>query len=388
MIKIVTIVGARPQFIKASALSRSIRKDFSSELQEILVHTGQHYDANMSEVFFSELELPEPDYRLIIGQETHARQTAQMMTGIESILEKEAPDYVVVYGDTNSTLAGALAAAKMNIPVVHVEAGLRSFNKTMPEEINRIVCDHCSTLLFCPTTTGYINLMNEGIKGKNDYLFSSDNPGVFHCGDIMFDNTLYFMHRAEEKSEFLAIHGLDPGKFILATIHRANNTDQVSRLTSIVRALLEIIDLSGLKVIFPLHPRTLKMLKQQPDQKLLDIIDATEKLIMIPPVSFLEMAALEKNCRMVITDSGGVQKEAYFYSKPTIITRDETEWIEIVKNGCAILAGASQQFIVDGFKHFIHHPPLLYPPLFGDGKAAQFICTELIKHYSSFHQPG
>ncbi|MDP2424685.1 MAG: UDP-N-acetylglucosamine 2-epimerase (non-hydrolyzing) [Bacteroidales bacterium] len=383
MIRIVTIIGARPQFIKAAALSRTIRRQFSKDIDEILVHTGQHYDENMSLVFFHELEIPEPAYNLNIGSASHSKQTARMMVGIEEILKKEDPDYLVVYGDTNSTLAAALVAAKMHIPIVHIEAGLRSFNKSMPEEINRIVCDHCSTLLFSPTRSGYQNLVNEGFREFSTKPFSADNPGIFHCGDVMYDNAIYFSQPDFEETGLPGSPEMKDTSFILATIHRNNNTDDVLRLTSILRAMLEIIKISGLRIVFPIHPRTKKMLDQLPDRELLVQLKLNSLFEMIPPVSFLEMMTLEKTCRMIITDSGGVQKEAYFFNKPCIIARSETEWIEIVENGCAIVADADEQRIVEAFKFFDTQPPLTFPPLFGDGNAAIFICRELINHYIS-----
>ena len=252
MIKIVTIIGARPQIIKAAALSRAIKNNFSNEIEEIIVHTGQHYDQNMSQVFFDELGIPAPNYNLGVGSGKHGEQTAKMIEGIEEILLKENPDYLVVYGDTNSTLAGAIAASKIHIPIVHIEAGLRSFNKAMPEEINRICCDHCSTMLFSPTTTGYKNLINEGFNQENKKPFTIDNPGIYHCGDVMYDNSLYFSSIANSQ------HPIANSQYILCTIHRNNNTDEPERLSAIVRALLRLSKEE--EIIIPLHPRTKKLL--------------------------------------------------------------------------------------------------------------------------------
>ena len=233
MIKIVTVIGARPQIIKAAALSRAIAKEYSGRITEVIVHTGQHYDANMSQIFFEELGIPAPDYNLGVGSGLHGRQTARMIEGLENILLEEKPDFLVLYGDTNSTLAGAIAASKLHIPIAHIEAGLRSFNKTMPEEINRIMCDHASALLFSPTITGYNNLIREGFKTGNSSPFTSDNPAIYHCGDVMYDNTLHFSGLAQKPADVL----ITGEKYILATIHRDNNTDNPERLSAIFSAL-------------------------------------------------------------------------------------------------------------------------------------------------------
>ncbi len=257
MLKILTIIGARPQIIKSAALSRAIRTDYADQIQEIILHTGQHYDENMSQVFFDEMGIPEADYNLSVGSGTHARQTAAMIEGIEGVIEKENPDWLVLYGDTNSTLAGSIAAVKMGVPVAHIEAGLRSFNKTMPEEINRITCDHCSTLLFSPTQTGINNLKKEGFSMGAAPPYSVNNPGTFHCGDVMYDNAIHFSDIAEEGSDILKRLNIEDERFILATIHRDNNTDIPDRLQSIFNAIITIS--REQKVILPLHPRTLKM---------------------------------------------------------------------------------------------------------------------------------
>jgi len=377
MIKILTVVGARPQIIKAAALSRTIRNSFSNQITEVLLHTGQHYDANMSQVFFDELGIPAPNYSLNIGSASHGAQTAAMVVGIERALVNEKPDFLVLYGDTNSTLAGAIAASKLKVPIVHIEAGLRSFNKSMPEEINRILCDHTSTLLFSPTKTGVANLNNEGFELNNAPPFTNDKPGVFHCGDIMYDNSLYFSELADRKSNILDQHGLKPGKYILGTIHRDSNTDDPERLNSIFDALDQIAE-TGMSVFMPLHPRTSKMLKLNLDEQLRSKIDSNPNLIISTPVSFLDIIQLEKNAAMVITDSGGVQKEAYFFKKPSIILRLETEWVEIVESGTAIIADADKDRIIDTFTFFSNKPKLNYPPVFGDGKAAEFICETML----------
>ena len=372
MIKIVTIIGARPQIIKAAALSRAIKEKFSNEIEEVIVHTGQHYDENMSQVFFDELGIPAPDYNLGVGSGKHGAQTSKMIEGIEEILLNENPDYLVVYGDTNSTLAGAIAASKIHIPIAHIEAGLRSFNKAMPEEINRICCDHCSTMLFSPTATGYKNLINEGFNPKNKKPFTIDNPGIYHCGDVMYDNSMFFGSTDNGQQT------TDNNPYILCTIHRNNNTDEAERLSSIVKALLRLSKEE--EIIIPLHPRTKKLLDVNLSPDIYNELVNNERIHIIPPASFLEMIKLEKNASIVLTDSGGVQKEAFFFKKPCIIIRSETEWKEIVECGAAIIADANEDNIVNGYYHFKENKISEYPELFGDGKAAEFICNELINN--------
>jgi UDP-GlcNAc3NAcA epimerase len=378
MIKILTIIGARPQIIKAAALSRAIKNSFSAKIREVIVHTGQHYDTNMSEVFFDELDIPRPDYNLNVGSGSHGKQTASMIEGIEEILLNEKPDCIVLYGDTNSTLAGAVAASKIHIPVIHVEAGLRSFNKSMPEEINRIMCDHVSTLLFSPTRTGYENLLKEGFEGNNKAPYCADNPKIYHCGDVMYDNSLHFSEVAEKRTDVLQKNSLQPGKFLLATIHRNNNTDEPARLNALFNAMDKISKDNQLDIVLPLHPRTSRLLSQNLSEELFNRIKENKFLKVIPPVSFLEMIALEKNAVMVITDSGGVQKEAFFFKKPCIILRPETEWVELVDCGSAKIVDADESKILTAFNHFRDKKDLEFPALFGDGKAAEFICKEIL----------
>ena len=376
--RILTIIGARPQIIKAAALSRTIQTHFSSQLEEILVHTGQHYDENMSAVFFDELGIPKPNYNLAVGSGSHAKMTAAMLEGIEVLLQSEQPDAVVVYGDTNSTIAGALAAAKIHIPVVHIEAGLRSFNKAMPEELNRISCDHMSTLLFVPTQAGLDNLQNEGLHLANDKKASIDAPNVYHCGDVMYDNSLHFSAISDQKSEILQKLGLEAGSFILCTIHRDSNTDDPQALGQIFEALLEIIARSGKPIVLPIHPRTKNKMQQLLPEVLLQRIELEEKLQLIEPAGFLDIIALEKNAQLLITDSGGLQKEAYFFKKPCIILREQTEWIEIVEAGAALLTGANHDKILAAYEHFAKGYNCSYPQLFGNGRAAHFICEKII----------
>ena len=379
MIKLLTIVGARPQIIKAAALSRAIRNSFSNTIEEKILHTGQHYDENMSQVFFDELNIPRPDYNLKVGSASHGVQTARMITGIEEKLLELQPDFLVLYGDTNSTLAGAIAASKLQVPVVHIEAGLRSFNKTMPEEINRIMCDHVSSLLFSPTETGIRNLLSEGFRKNTKPPFSPDNPGLFHCGDVMYDNSLHFAEVAEEKSGVLEKFDAKPDHYVLGTIHRNNNTDDPKRLTVIFESLDRISRDHHIDIVLPLHPRTSKMMRQNLDEELIKNLDKNPHMKIGDPVSFLDIIRLEKHARMVITDSGGVQKEAYFFRKPCIILRPQTEWVELVSNGTAIVADAERARIAGAFDYFTEKTELEYPPVFGDGHAAEFICKQIIK---------
>lgn len=377
MKKILTIIGARPQIIKAAALSRALEKDFSNDFKEIIVHTGQHYDENMSEVFFEELKIPKPNYNLNVGSGSHGAQTAKMIDGIEEILEQETPDFIVLYGDTNSTLAGAVAASKIHIPIVHIEAGLRSFNKSMPEEINRILTDHVSTYLFPPTHTGIKNLVNEGFKMKNTPPFTPDNPLVANVGDVMYDNSLYFKSIASDT--ILKELSLTSEQFVLTTIHRNANTDNVDRLSSIVESLLQICESHQLPIVLPLHPRTKGKLKELLNDDLYIKFTTSDSIKIIPPVSFLEMIALETHCKFVITDSGGVQKESYFFGKPCVILRPETEWVEIVENGMAFIADASHQKITEYVERIMTSS--LYTSNenpYGDGYAAKKI-LEILK---------
>ena len=314
MINICTIIGARPQFIKAAVLSRVIKEN--KDVSEILVHTGQHFDSNMSDVFFEELDIKKPDFQLNVGGGTHGQNTGRMLESIEKVLIEEKPDCVLVYGDTDSTLAGALAAVKLHIPIAHVEAGLRSFNKRMPEELNRLLTDHASDLLFTPTITAVENLRKEGIEEHK----------IHQVGDVMFDATLYYKNSAKRP---LSI-GNTVDSFILCTIHRAENTNDLIRLANIVNALNEIATTK--KIILPVHPRTEKIIKKSAD------INLHPNILIIEPVGFLEMHWLLQHCSIVMTDSGGVQKEAFFHGKPCVTLRDETEWVELIKAGVNIIS--------------------------------------------------
>jgi UDP-GlcNAc3NAcA epimerase len=347
--KIVTVLGARPQFIKAAAVSRKLREKH----REIIVHTGQHYDENMSGVFFEELEIPMPEYNLNVGSGNHGFQTGNMLIRIEEILVKEKPDCLMVYGDTNSTIAGALAASKMLIPVAHIEAGLRSFNMAMPEEQNRILTDHISKFLFTPTETAVVNLKNEGIVNN-----------VYNCGDVMYDAILHFGEVAKRKSNILNILGISHGEYILATIHRAENTNDIKRLKNIVEAF----NSSGKTIVFPMHPRTKKYLSDYG-------LRLSDNVKIIDPVGYIDMVMLESSCSKIVTDSGGVQKEAFFLGKPCITLRDETEWVETVENGWNIIAGNDLQMIIDSMENF--KPEMERQKFFGDGSACVKI-TEIL----------
>ena len=393
MKKILTIIGARPQIIKAAAISRAVREHFADQIEEKILHTGQHYDDNMSEVFFRELGIPEPDYNLHVGSGSHGIQTARIIEGIESVLMAERGaqgkpfDGVIVYGDTNSTLAAAVAASKIHVPVFHIEAGLRSFNMAMPEEINRIVCDQLSSVLFTPTLTGLKNLRAEGfaVDGVPNTGYGirrfADGRGqkVVLSGDVMYDNSMYFSAMADRKSDIIERMGLKPRQFVLATIHRPANTDNAANLQSIFTALLAIADKEQIDIVLPLHPRTKKMLPHQLSAELLARVERCEKMRIIEPASFFEIIRLEKNARVVMTDSGGVQKEAFFYSTPCVILRPETEWVEIVNAGAGILADADYERIIDAYHKLSEHQ-VHFPPLFGDAHASEKILREIIAY--------
>ncbi len=350
MMKIATIVGARPQFIKAATVSRAIRN--LTGVQELIVHTGQHYDENMSDVFFSELNIPKPLYNLGVGSSLHGKQTGRMMEGIEEILIKERPDWVIVYGDTNSTVAGALTASKLHIPIAHIEAGLRSYNRRMPEEINRIATDHISDILFAPTMNALSILQQENLGERS--VFS---------GDVMYDSILYFKNISAQKVKLEDVVDVEPGSYYLATIHRQENTDDVNRLQNIFMAFSEL----DLPVIVPLHPRT---------KNILDEVAFRSNVKIIDPVGYLEMVSLLSNCIKVFTDSGGLQKEAYFMKKPCITLRDETEWPETLEGCWNFTVGADKDKILSKVM-FCNYGEQTNK--FGDGKAAEEILERLVK---------
>lgn len=367
MKKIISIVGARPQFIKAGPVSREIKRLQSEgeNIEEIIVHTGQHYDRNMSDVFFEELQLPKPDYYLGVGGKSHGAMTGEMIIKLEEVMFKEKPDVVLVYGDTNSTLAGAITASKLHVPIAHVEAGLRSFNMNMPEEINRVLTDRLSKWLFCPTDTAVENLKKEG--------FENFDCRIVKSGDVMYDAVLFYKKYAKKpKLDF----DIQPLSFVLVTVHRAENTDDEKRLRNIIEALEEIS--REISVIFPVHPRTRQELR------VYNICTDSPSLHMIEPVSYLEMVWLLDNCKLVMTDSGGLQKEAYFFKKPCITLRDETEWIELVENKVNILVGAEKEKILNAYHQYVN---TLFVDtttdnqimnLYGNGNASKIIVWELI----------
>ena len=348
--KIVSIVGARPQFIKAATISRIFRS--RRGINEILVHTGQHYDENMSSIFFDELDIPHPTQNLEVGSGSHAVQTGSMLQGIEEILLKEKPDWTLVYGDTNSTLAGALASAKLHIPIAHVEAGLRSFNKKMPEEINRIVTDRISDLLFAPTNTAVKNLILEGLEDRTKFT-----------GDVMYDSILFYQNKIKENSGFYQTKGI-PEKYILATIHRAENTDDITNLESIFSALSDI----DIPVILPIHPRTAKLISGK--------IETGSNINLIEPVGYLHMLKLIMDSTKIVTDSGGLQKEAYFLGKPCVTVRTETEWIETLHDGWNVITGTDRELIHQAIKAPFPSAPQTHE--FGNGNAAEIIADLLL----------
>lgn len=351
--KVLTVIGARPQFIKAATVSNKIRLNGNTE---ILVHTGQHYDNNMSDIFFEELGIPKPDYNLNIGSSNHGHQTGNMLIALEDIYLKEKPDIVLVYGDTNSTLAGSLCASKLLIPVAHVEAGLRSFNKAMPEEQNRILTDHISDLLFTPTLTAVKNLKNENVT-----------KGVHNVGDVMYDAINLFKERAKKVSTIIEKFDLAPNSYVLSTIHRAENTNSIERLTSILNALSSC----GKKIVLPLHPRTKKFIEEYN-------LHIGDNIQIIDPVGYLDMISLQENSQKIVTDSGGVQKEAYFLNKPCITMRDETEWVETVENGWNVIVGSDSNKIMNALENF--NPTGTPASAFGNGDSSSII-TQIIKDY-------
>ncbi|HAZ21367.1 MAG TPA: UDP-N-acetylglucosamine 2-epimerase (non-hydrolyzing) [Firmicutes bacterium] len=357
--KVVTIVGARPQFIKAGVVSRTFSS--ASDVEELIVHTGQHYDATMSDIFFREFEIPKPQFHLGVGSGSHGLQTGRMLEKIESVLLGEKPDWVLVYGDTNSTLAGALAAVKQHIKVAHVEAGLRSFNRLMPEEINRILTDHASDLLFAPTLTARTNLGFEGISGDR----------VIISGDVMLDAAMYYAKMA--KNEAVVKYGVVPGHYILATIHRAENTDDPDRLTAIMEGFVRVSD--KMPIVLPLHPRTRNTLLSSNSLERYG-----NKLLFIDPVGYFDMISLEKNACLIATDSGGVQKEAFFFGVPCVTLRNETEWVELVEAGWnLIIPPISAKNVAEGLQQGLMLSPPGKPDFYGNGNAGEIIVQALLR---------
>jgi UDP-GlcNAc3NAcA epimerase len=352
--KIISVVGARPQFVKVAMISRQFAE--TPDVAHVVIHTGQHFDANMSELFFREMAIPRPDYNLGINSISHGAMTGQMLEAVEKLLIEEKPQLVLVYGDTNSTLAGALAAAKLGVIVAHVEAGLRSYDMNMPEEINRTLTDRLSNLLFCPTTTAVRNLEKEG--------FGMLDHEVVLSGDVMYDASLHYRSIAEKKSTIIDDLGLQD--FVLCTTHRAGNTDDPTKLRSIIEALNDISN--EIDVVLPLHPRTRESLSRA---------DIEVACTIMEPVGFFDMIQLLRHCKLVVTDSGGLQKEAYFYEKPCITLRETTEWVELIDAGCNILAGSSGDAIREAYDKMLTASPDFSKRLYGDGSAARRIVEEV-----------
>ena len=379
MIRLLTVIGARPQFIKASSISKAILDQFSDKLNEDILHTGQHYDDNMSKVFFDELNIPKPRFHLTIESGNGDEQLSEMIVQISKIINEIDYDAVLVYGDTTSTLAGALAAARNNIRLIHVEAGLRSFNRRMPEELNRILSDHCSTLLFSPTDTGIENLKKEGILNDPDEKVSADNPQVFRTGDIMLDSSLNFRDVIKNKEDEYRRRFPVDEEFVLCTVHRGFNVDYPEKLLMILNAFEKIGVKFGFNMILPLHPRTKNNIQTEEFESSRRVIESSQHIKIIDPVSYPEMLFLENFSEMIITDSGGVQKEAYFFNKKCLVLRPETEWVEIMEQGTAVLAHHNTYEIVEKFSWLYDVKELDFPPLFGDGKSAYYIAKQIVQ---------
>lgn len=379
MLKIITLIGARPQIIKAAAISRMIRNKFYSKINEIIVHSGQHYDTNMSDVFFEEMEIPKEKYNLKAGGGTHAEQTAKIMIEFEKVILLELPDIILLYGDTNSTLAAALVGSKANIPIVHVEGGVRINSKSYPEEINRILTDNLSSLIFVPNKDGISCLKKEGFEVGHDLKGTIDKAKVVFCGDIMLDNSIYFSKKTN--ATFLKKLMLSNTKFILLTMHRHNLSEDSNLLKNVFDALSKIITESNYKIVFPVHPRTKKIIETF---QLNDIL--TNNILFIDPVSYLEMIELESSCELIITDSGGVQKESYFFKKPCLILLENTPWIELIEGGTSKLCGYNSNRIFDNYIDLISKKEKLeYPVLYGDGNASEIILNEILNSFNSLN---
>ncbi|MDX5325448.1 MAG: UDP-N-acetylglucosamine 2-epimerase (non-hydrolyzing) [Bacteroidota bacterium] len=362
MIKLAHLVGARPQFIKAGAICRALNEGYANRFQQTLIHTGQHYDTSMSEVFFKDLDIPMPDTNLEVGSGSHAVQTARIMERLEPVLRSLQPDVILLYGDTNSTLAGAVVASKMGIPIAHIEAGMRSFNHAMPEEINRVLTDHASTFLYCPSQESVKNLAREGLIHHDDP--SIGKPVVEMVGDVMYDNCRFIQNNVGRRETDIP--------YALMTIHRNYNTDDPERLSAILDTVDRTFFSLGWKVRFPIHPRTEKVIPAR-DWKSIELVQ---------PLGFSEMASLIMGSRMVITDSGGLQKEAYYFERPIVLLREETEWIEIFETGAGVMVGADPERLEKAIREFSSHPPQLFPPLYGKGNSSALILESLSKYLS------
>lgn len=377
MKRLLTIVGARPQIIKASAISRAIRDHHSHELEEILVHTGQHYDKEMSDVFFEELEIPEVKHHLGIGSGSHAEQTGRMMMAIDEVIDREAPNAILLYGDTNSTLAASVTAIKKHVPVIHVEAGVRAFKKRNPEEVNRFITDHMSGLLFVPTQEGMENLEHEGVSTENQDPPSADRPWVRHYEDIMLDNTRYVLSKNEERN-IKKEYGIESEAYWVGAIHRPFNTDEGENLLQIFRAFHQLTEEFEHDIVIPLHPRTRKKLDEKEGAEWRTILENPRVRIM-KPASFTDMSLLLQGCEAVFTDSGGVQKEAFFLQKPCLVLNEVTPWNLLLQQGTNILTYSDTDRIVEGYRDLMDRKDELeFPPLFGQGNGAPFMLKEIL----------
>lgn len=380
MIKLITILGARPQFIKAVAISTAIRTKYGNNIRELILHTGQHFDENMSDVFFEELGLPKPHFRLHAASSDKPLQSGVMIDGIADILQREKPHVVMVYGDTTSTMAGAIAASSQRIPIVHIEAGLRSYNKSMPEELNRIICDQLSTLLFSPTPQGVQNLAAEGIRYRPNQPVKLDNPGVFECGDVMMDVARIFADKVSSL-EWKDIGLNQPSKrWILFTLHREQNTSNKVNLTQVLESILNVLDSQNCEIIWPLHPRTRKALIELEDKVLKERILKHAAIHFCNPLSYLQTQFLLRHCNIVLTDSGGLQKEAYFAGKPSVIMRNETEWVELLQDEYAILCDTDKKRMHSAVEKQWNKAWKNGPDFYGNGHAAESILDKIVRH--------
>ncbi|MGV3636670.1 MAG: non-hydrolyzing UDP-N-acetylglucosamine 2-epimerase [Flavobacteriales bacterium] len=369
-LRILTVVGARPQFIKAAALGRALAGPFAGRITEVLLHTGQHADAGMSAVFFQELGMRAPDIQLT-SEPGRSASLGRMMDGIERAIARERPDLALVYGDTNSTLAGALAATRTGVPVAHVEAGLRSYDNSMPEEENRVMADHASAWLFCPTTTAVMNLDKEGMRDDPDKRGTRRSPRVVMVGDVMFDNALHYIAQARQRGVVHAL-GLEGRAFAVATVHRASTADDPEKLSAVFAAFRNVHEATGLEVVVPMHPRTGRTLARMQE-------GPGRGVRTIPPLGYLDLLALVEASKVVLTDSGGLQKEASFLRRPCVILRENTEWVELIRDGGSVLAGTEAERIVEATLQVLRAGPVPMPSAFGDGHAAEHICAALLK---------
>lgn len=376
MLRILTIIGTRPQSIKTAGVSQVLKEEHSDLLEERILYTGQHYDRNLFQVFFHELGIPEPFMNLKVGSAKQGDQTAVMLQGIESAIEAEDPDLVLLYGDTNSTMAGALAASKLQVPIAHVEAGLRSFRKEMSEELNRVLTDHVSTLLFAPTGVAKQNLEREAFPSEPPGQPSIDRPAVHRSGDIMYDNALRFGPIAERNSDVIERLGISSGA-VLATFHRAENSNDPERLKGILNGLRVLLERSGKIAVIPLHPGTRRAIEERVESENWEQFLNDPAIMVVDPLPYLDMVRLQRNASLIVTDSGGLQKEAFFHGKPCLVLRDETEWQELVDLGNSVLVGADPERIGKGVELFDGEASTVVPDLFGDGRAGSHICRTI-----------